>query len=262
MDPAQLALIFDLARDLPPATLGALCLALDADHGPPDWSRLARLGATQASKEKIERLRILGVPPSGPDNQAIALAIRAVGFAVSRLNFDNRVEIAWTGRATDVVPLRRVDQVMYEILESATTELLMVTYAAYRAERALHALQAATTRGVSVTIVLELAEKDGGTLPFDGVESIRERVPQANIYYWPRERRPQNSARSHGKMHVKCLVADRRVAFVSSANLTDNALDLNMELGLLAYGEVPRQLSEHFEQLIIRGELSLSARTR
>jgi cardiolipin synthase len=259
MDAAFFASISDLARELPPATLSALCVALDAQKGPPDWSKLVGLGATQASRDKIAKLEILGAPPSGPEARALAFAIRAVGFALTRSDFESRVEIAWTGRATDVVPLRRVDQVMYEIFESAATELLVVSYAAYRAERALQALRAASNRGVTVTMVLEVAEKNGGTLPFDGIQSIRKNIPNAKMYYWPREHRPQNAAQTYGSMHVKCLVADRRIAFVSSANLTDNALDLNMELGLLVYGEVPRQLAEHFEQLIFRGELSPTA---
>lgn len=205
-------------------------------------------------RDRIDGLAELASAAANLDAHAIALGMRSAAYTASRLSFEKRVEVAWTGRGTDAVPLRRVDQVIYEILESATKEILLVTYAAYRAERALQALQAATSRGVSVTLVLELAQKSGGTLPFDTLEAIRQKVPDARVHSWPLEQRPQNSSGTYGSMHVKCLVADRRVAFVSSANLTDNALDLNMELGLLAYGDVPRQLAEHFQQLIIRGE--------
>jgi phosphatidylserine/phosphatidylglycerophosphate/cardiolipin synthase-like enzyme len=57
-------------------------------------------------------------------------------------------------------------------------------------------------------------------------------------------------------MHVKCLIADRKKALVSSANLTDYALEMNMELGLLVHGVFPSRLAEHFDQLIVRGELA------
>jgi phosphatidylserine/phosphatidylglycerophosphate/cardiolipin synthase-like enzyme len=53
----------------------------------------------------------------------------------------------------------------------------------------------------------------------------------------------------------KCLVADRKWALVSSANLTDYALEENMELGLLVGETTAGRLAEHFEQLIARGEL-------
>jgi phosphatidylserine/phosphatidylglycerophosphate/cardiolipin synthase-like enzyme len=54
---------------------------------------------------------------------------------------------------------------------------------------------------------------------------------------------------------VKCLIADRKEAFVSSANLTDYALEMNMELGLLVHGVLTSRLAEHFNQLIVRREL-------
>ena len=37
-------------------------------------------------------------------------------------------------------------------------------------------------------------------------------------------------------MHVKAAVADSRIAFLSSANLTEAALERNMELGVLIRG--------------------------
>jgi len=52
----------------------------------------------------------------------------------------------------------------------------------------------------------------------------------------------QNSARilsfrrDHGSLHVKCAVADASVALISSANLTDYTMSLNMELGVLVKG--------------------------
>ena len=56
-------------------------------------------------------------------------------------------------------------------------------------------------------------------------------------------------------MHAKCLVSDRSRAIVSSANLTDYALEANMELGLLVERAIAGRLADHFDQLIVRGEL-------
>jgi phosphatidylserine/phosphatidylglycerophosphate/cardiolipin synthase-like enzyme len=58
-------------------------------------------------------------------------------------------------------------------------------------------------------------------------------------------------------MHVKALIADRKTALVSSANLTDLALVTNMELGLVVTGPVPARLADHFDQLLVRGELEV-----
>jgi phosphatidylserine/phosphatidylglycerophosphate/cardiolipin synthase-like enzyme len=189
------------------------------------------------------------------DGRAVALAIQVSAHAAMALSNEQRIDVAWTGPGTDAVPLRRVDQVLYELMESAERELVLVTYAAYKAARALDALQAAIERGVRVALVIELAEESGGKITFDGLDGIRARVPRANVFYWPLERRPRSAAGAHGAMHVKCLIADRKTALVSSANLTDYALEMNMELGLVVSGAVPGRLAAHFDQLVLRGEL-------
>ena len=59
-----------------------------------------------------------------------------------------------------------------------------------------------------------------------------------------------------GSLHVKCVVADSARMFVSSANLTEQALRLNMELGILLGGtRHPREVDDHFADLAGRGVL-------
>ncbi len=59
-------------------------------------------------------------------------------------------------------------------------------------------------------------------------------------------------------MHAKCAVADRCVAFVTSANLTGAAMTANMELGLVVRGgDVPKRITNHFEALVVGGTLRL-----
>jgi phosphatidylserine/phosphatidylglycerophosphate/cardiolipin synthase-like enzyme len=186
--------------------------------------------------------------------RAVALAIRASAHAAVKISSEQHVEVAWTGPGTEAVPLRRVDQVLYELVESAESEVVLVTYAAYRAQRALDALHAATERGV-VMMVIELAQESGGKITFDAQDSIRTRVPRADVFYWPLERRARSAAGAYGAMHVKCLIADRKTTLISSANLTDYALEMNMELGLLVSGALPSRLAAHFHQLVLRREL-------
>ncbi|NJR19247.1 MAG: hypothetical protein HC785_28505 [Calothrix sp. CSU_2_0] len=46
-------------------------------------------------------------------------------------------------------------------------------------------------------------------------------------------------------------MADRKHLFISSANLTEYALTLNMEMGLLVHGEdLAYQAAEHIDRLI------------
>jgi phosphatidylserine/phosphatidylglycerophosphate/cardiolipin synthase-like enzyme len=57
-------------------------------------------------------------------------------------------------------------------------------------------------------------------------------------------------------MHVKAAVADSQVAFLSSANLTEAALERNMELGVLIRGgNMPRAIDQLIDSLIESGAL-------
>jgi len=57
-------------------------------------------------------------------------------------------------------------------------------------------------------------------------------------------------------LHLKCAVADGNRMFLSSANFTEYAFTINMELGLLVTGgKLPGQVERHFERLIESGTL-------
>jgi phosphatidylserine/phosphatidylglycerophosphate/cardiolipin synthase-like enzyme len=72
----------------------------------------------------------------------------------------------------------------------------------------------------------------------------------------PPWQRPQNEQGHFGSLHVKCAVADDRTLFISSANLTEYALTLNMELGVLIQdGPLPADVNRHFEGLMEEGVL-------
>jgi phosphatidylserine/phosphatidylglycerophosphate/cardiolipin synthase-like enzyme len=74
------------------------------------------------------------------------------------------------------------------------------------------------------------------------------------VYYWPKEKRGQDDKGKLGILHVKCAVADGRWLFLSSANLTEYAFTINMELGVLVTGgNLPAQVQEHFDRLVCAG---------
>ena len=78
----------------------------------------------------------------------------------------------------------------------------------------------------------------------------------STLYYWPKEQRARDSSGKLGILHVKCVVADGRWVFLSSANLTDYAFTINMELGLLITGgDLPNRIERHFDRLIDSGTL-------
>ena len=55
---------------------------------------------------------------------------------------------------------------------------------------------------------------------------------------------------------MKCAVADGRWLYLSSANLTEYAFSINMELGvLITGGSTPVQVEDHFGRMIQTGIL-------
>jgi cardiolipin synthase A/B len=241
-----------LARELPPAIVHIVAAKLESMDKPLASGDLVPLGSTHQSRERLAALEALMSGAELPTCPAIALALRASMVTSEKLSSFNSIEIAWTGPATPTIPVRRVDQVMYELVERAKREIILASFVTYGADNLIHALYAASRRGVDVKLILERAEETDGKLSFDRLRHIRTGIPQATIFYWPVEKR-------HGKrgiLHVKCLVCDRSHALVSSANLTDFGLELNMELGVVLHGgEIPARLAKHFMQLIHQGDL-------
>jgi phosphatidylserine/phosphatidylglycerophosphate/cardiolipin synthase-like enzyme len=79
----------------------------------------------------------------------------------------------------------------------------------------------------------------------------------STVYEWPRDRRPKHDDGRTGSLHVKCALADDDHLLISSANLTEFALNLNMELGMLVRGgDIPRRVGAHLRGLIESGVLT------
>jgi phosphatidylserine/phosphatidylglycerophosphate/cardiolipin synthase-like enzyme len=74
------------------------------------------------------------------------------------------------------------------------------------------------------------------------------------LYYDPRSLDPEAAKRS--SLHAKCIVVDRRVAFVTSANFTEAAQTRNIEVGALVWSApFAARLAGHFEALADVGAL-------
>ena len=71
---------------------------------------------------------------------------------------------------------------------------------------------------------------------------------------WPREKRPLTEDGRFGSLHAKIALADRQTLLISSANLTDYAMTLNMEMEILIWGgAVPQQVGNHLLNLVEQG---------
>jgi cardiolipin synthase A/B len=189
---------------------------------------------------------------------SVAAALLTASLASDNRLEDESLELVWTGPEADAGPIRRTEQVILEIIDSASRRLTVVSYAVYSIPNISAALVRAIDRGVRINVIVETPDKLEGKNAYNTLKALGADVADASaVYYWPRENRGVDPNGKVGILHVKCVVADGCWLFLSSANLTDYAFSINMELGLLERGGVlPERVERHFDQLIERGVLA------
>jgi phosphatidylserine/phosphatidylglycerophosphate/cardiolipin synthase-like enzyme len=165
---------------------------------------------------------------------------------------DGIVEVVMTGPSRPDAPARSTEAVVAELVAGARRELILVTYTAAPYPPLRAALEAAAARDVRTMIALETVEGAKGLLSFEPALAFSG-VAGIHLLHWPAEERVGFNG---GRLHAKVVVADREVAFVTSANLTGSALGHNLECGLVVRGgPAPRRLADHFAALIRDGVL-------
>jgi len=189
--------------------------------------------------------------------EAVALALLTAAHTAQMERNRVGIEIAWTGPLSGSVPLRQTEQSLLQLLRVARRRLMLVSYAVYRIPSVRGELIAAADRGVDLRIVLESPDPSAGENAYSTLKALGSAVAaRSSIYYWPMEKRAADEDGHKGSLHVKCAIADGERLFVSSANLTEYAFTLNMELGLIIHcTETAREVESHFEKLIETGVL-------
>ncbi|RLA40649.1 MAG: phospholipase [Gammaproteobacteria bacterium] len=165
------------------------------------------------------------------------------------------IELVWSGPDTHHVPVRRSEQVYIEIIDSAKETLFIGSYVWVNIPNIEAAIKSAITKGVDVRMLLESTDKDGATFFQDTVHRVAKELVGATVYVWPLDKR-DSGAGGYPSMHAKCVVADSKRAFLTSANLTSAAMDKNIETGVLADGgNVPSMLSRQLLNMITQGDI-------
>ena len=207
---------------------------------------MAGLGALQA----------MGVVGS-----AAAAWLRTVEDATSRMQ---RPDLVWSGPKVPGVHARDTRQVYEELLGSAERSIWASSYAYFDGPKAFHVLASRMDERpeLRVTLLLNIQRKKGDTTaPDELVRGFADRFWEKDwpgsvrpmIYYDPRTLEPDGPS---GVLHAKAVVADDQSVFVTSANLTEAALDRNIELGLLLRDHaLALSVSAHFRGLIDGGSL-------
>lgn len=185
-------------------------------------------------------------------SREVAAAITSAAHAVQSSQRELTVDLVWTGPSTSNLPIRRTDQVLLQMIQDCNHDLTLISFAIYKVPDIVQALTLALDRGIHLRILAETPESGDGKITY-GIQATfgQNILNRSEVLVWPKENRPVGADGRYGSLHVKGAIMDDHQLFISSANLTEYALSLNMELGVLIESEaLVHQLKGQIESMI------------
>ena len=173
-------------------------------------------------------------------------------------------DVVWSGPGVPGLHARETRWVYEELLSSAKHSIWASTYAFFDGPTAFEVMarNMDASPALKVNLLLNIQRKRGDTSAADQV--VRRFADHFWQVEWPGTRRPSvwYDPRSleddgpSGVLHAKAVVVDNETAFITSANLTEAALDRNVELGvLLRDRSFSLTVAGYFQALIDKGML-------
>lgn len=206
-----------------------------------------------AALKELARLRVAGT--------VAAAWIRSLEAAALRTP---RPDLVWSGPEVPGLHARDTRRVYEELLGSVERSAWVSTYAFFDGPKAFEVLARRMDEkpDLRVTLLLNIQRGRGDTTAATSLvrrfadhfwETDWPGSSRPLVYYDPRSIEPEGPG---GVLHAKAVVTDEEAVFVTSANLTEAALDRNFELGLLVRDRaLALSVSSHFRGLIDRGLL-------
>jgi phosphatidylserine/phosphatidylglycerophosphate/cardiolipin synthase-like enzyme len=136
------------------------------------------------------------------------------------------------------------------MIDTARRTLTLSSFGVFPVSWIGEGLRGAAARGVVVRVILGNRPEDANWLDWRNQQAFGRRLPDNfALYHWPVETRLRDDAGNQGLMHAKCAIADRECLFLTSANLSGNAMAINMELGVCIHGgPLPEQVERHLRR--------------
>lgn len=238
MTPEHLDEIVEIGSTLPPSDVSKLVAAAAAGS---ESVRLLRAGSAGGLYHACSRILALAA-------RAPLVEIGGVLQGASRASWRlrDRIDLVWTGPDVPGSVSRLTSSVVANLVDQATFEIYLVSYAMHSGPTLKAALARAIQRGVVVHLLYERVEdnpnfKTWTTVPFSGLNVRR--------LCWPTGNRPPGAS-----LHAKALVIDRRTVLIGSANITDMAMLNNIEIGLVVRSRtIASEIVESIESLTAQG---------
>lgn len=229
----------DILLDLPSHIRDRLVSALESGLLGPSPT-LASLRSVLGNREDAEDLAasLVELGRLGISGPAAAAWLRTVERAAARIR---KPDLVWSGPEVAGLHARDTRRVYEELLGSAERSIWASTFAFFDGPKAFEVLarRMEATPALRVTLLLNIQRKRGDTTASE--QLVRRFADhfwktdwpgssRPSVFYDPRALDPEGPG---GVLHAKAVVADDEAVFITSANITEAALDRNIELGVL-----------------------------
>ena len=240
---------------LPPSVLALVIDALQDSHSQCNEALVSKLlGKLPNPKFRRVVAELLSIWQQDNNNwnsYSLAAALSSAAYSAAQVRQALDVELVWTGPETNGVSFRRTDQVLLQLIRDAQDKLTLISFAVYKIPEIAQVLIEALNRGVQVRLIAENPEVSK-KIPFGIKEALgKEIIEQSQVFIWSKDKRPVDNEGRYGSLHIKSAIADSHKLFITSANLTQYAFTLNMEMGVLVQSHyLANQVEKQIEDLI------------
>lgn len=197
----------------------------------------------------------------GWSNGQVAASLNALAMVKDGMAPVPGLEYVLSGPSVRGIPTRDTSAVVQSLLAAAEHDVLIVGYAFYKGATLFRVLRDRwTTRpDMRVRMIVDVRRPMNDTSLDDQIlarfaSDFRKRqwpwTPLPEVFHDPRALR--SDAASRASMHAKCVIVDRRICLITSANFTPAAQERNVEVGVLVRdAEQVRRLTEYFDALTV-----------
>lgn len=244
------------------ADLRALAIALAGGRLAPPYTPVAveRSAGVRASAPIAARLGELADQGLRPEHVTVVLdAILAA--RTTRPSPADDVELVWTGPQQAGSDSRDTGVVVRELFAGACESVVVAGFAVYQGRavfrRLAERMAACPSLGIRLYLDVHRGSQDT-SLDAEVVSRFARKFveqdwpaghPLPEVYYDPRSLASDPTVRA--SLHAKCVVVDRRVALVTSANFTEAAQERNIEAGVIVRSQrFAARLADHFAGLV------------
>ncbi len=180
-------------------------------------------------------------------------------------NADSLVELVLSGPTVEGIATGDTAAVFRSLIEQAEAEILFVGYAIHKGKKLFERLAERMRERSDLRVVfcLDISRPQNDTSLSS--EIVRRFARDFREKHWPGEPLPEVWYDPRGleedwarkaALHAKCVVVDRKMAFISSANFTEAAQTKNVEAGVLLRHEASAErLAGYYEGLRRNGDL-------